>query len=195
MIHRSIPIHRKQIFDIHQKSKTFRNNKPFRTIAAAGAASLVMVMVMADDELKPARKEKKNNKRKKIKKDKWGQPLLPEPEDGEEEEQLAPVEAEAAETGPGSGDGGGEEAYEAHKVVASGMPYSTTEEEIRELFEECGPIRQLQLSRFPDSGNFRGLAFITFEVSMFSLSPVWFRGFDKEVLALSIREVWCMSTV
>jgi RNA recognition motif-containing protein len=117
---------------------------------------------MANDELKPPAPKNKKNKRKKVKKDKWGQPLLPEPENGETEEQLVPVEA--VETAPGSGAGGGEEAYEAHKVVVSGMPYSTTEEEIRELFEECGPIHQLQLSRFPDSGNFRGLAFITFEV-------------------------------
>uniref|UniRef100_A0A453J5W5 RRM domain-containing protein n=1 Tax=Aegilops tauschii subsp. strangulata TaxID=200361 RepID=A0A453J5W5_AEGTS len=40
---------------------------------------------------------------------------------------------------------------------------TTTEEEIRELFDQFGPIRSLQLSRFPDSGNFRGLAFVTFE--------------------------------
>ncbi|KAF3321048.1 ribonucleoprotein [Carex littledalei] len=118
---------------------------------------------MATDEPRPATKDRKN-KRKKIKKDKWGQPLPPESEEGEAEEQLAPVKAaQAPEPAPVFGSGGGEDAYEANKVVASGMPYSATEEEIRELFEECGPIHQLQLSRFPDSGHFRGLAFITFE--------------------------------
>lgn len=58
---------------------------------------------------------------------------------------------------------GGVESYECGKVVASGMPYTTTEAEIRELFERFGPIRSLQLSHFPDSGNFSGLAFVTFE--------------------------------
>ncbi|KAJ3689657.1 hypothetical protein LUZ61_018821 [Rhynchospora tenuis] len=117
---------------------------------------------MASDESKPAKKDKMN-KRKKVKKDKWGQPLPAESEEREAEEQVEAVAAEEEETAVGFSAGGGEESYEANKVVASGMPYSTTEEEIREMFEECGPIHQLQLSRFPDSGNFRGLAFITFE--------------------------------
>jgi RNA recognition motif-containing protein len=56
------------------------------------------------------------------------------------------------------------EGYEPGKVVASGLPYTTTEADIRKLFAFYGPLQSVQLSRFPDSGNFRGLAFICFEV-------------------------------
>ncbi|KAG6475808.1 hypothetical protein ZIOFF_065037 [Zingiber officinale] len=57
----------------------------------------------------------------------------------------------------------GTESHELTKVVVSGMPYSATEKQIRDLFKDIGPVAQLQLSRFPDSGNFRGLAFVTFQ--------------------------------
>ena len=36
------------------------------------------------------------------------------------------------------------------------------EDEVREYWEFCGPIEDLDLMRFPDSGRFRGIAFITF---------------------------------
>lgn len=100
--------------------------------------------------------ERKNRKKKKkAKKDKWGQPVLAAAEEAEE-----PIETPRQEDGPRSGVG---ESYEPRKVVVSGMPYSTTEQQIRDVFKDVGPIQQLQLSRFPDSGNFRGLAFLTFE--------------------------------
>lgn len=102
--------------------------------------------------------EGKNRKRKKkAKKDKWGQPVLAAAEDGEE-----PVESPQQEDGRLSSG----EWYEPYKVVVSGLPYSTTEQQIRDLFKDVGPIQQLQLSRFPDSGNFRGLAFLTFQVQL-----------------------------
>lgn len=101
----------------------------------------------------------KTKKRKKTKKDKWGQPIAAAADEPAvqqvQEEPVAEAAAEEARQG--------EESYECGKVVASGMPYTTTEEEIRGLFDKFGPIRSLQLSRFPDSGNFRGLAFVTFE--------------------------------
>ena len=104
----------------------------------------------------------KTKKRKKPKKDKWGQPIAAAADEPAQEQEApeAPVAAAAEEeTGQVA------EGYECGKVVASGMPYTTTEEEIRGLFDRFGPIRSLQLSRFPDSGNFRGLAFVTFEVN------------------------------
>lgn len=101
----------------------------------------------------------KTKKQKKTKKDKWGQPIAAAADEPAvqqvQEEPVAEAAAEEARQG--------EESYECGKVVASGMPYTTTEEEIRGLFDKFGPIRSLQLSRFPDSGNFRGLAFVTFE--------------------------------
>ncbi|ONK72864.1 uncharacterized protein A4U43_C04F24200 [Asparagus officinalis] len=66
--------------------------------------------------------------------------------------------------------------YEPGKVVVSGMPYSTTEEEIRDLFRDIGKVHQLQLSRFPDTGNFRGLAFVTFETEEAAASSLSLDG-------------------
>jgi RNA recognition motif-containing protein len=101
----------------------------------------------------------KAKKRKKPKKDKWGQPLSaasPEVEPSVEPAQEPPAKGVAPAAAP--------EGYEPSKVVASGLPYTTTEADIRKLFEFYGPLGSVQLSRFPDSGNFRGLAFVCFEV-------------------------------
>nr|CAD1844611.1 unnamed protein product [Ananas comosus var. bracteatus] len=101
----------------------------------------------------PSKEEEKKKKKKKAKKDKWGQPVLnswDEPQQEEEEEE----EEEAGVGGGGGGGGGGdgdEDTYERNKVVVSGMPYSATEQQIRELFDGVGAVRHLHLSRFPDS--------------------------------------------
>ncbi|KAM0926708.1 hypothetical protein ACQ4PT_003687 [Festuca glaucescens] len=115
----------------------------------------------------------KTKKRKKSKKDKWGQPIAAaadEPAVQQVHETPEEPVAEAEEAGERS------ESYECGKVVASGMPYTTTEEEIRGLFDKFGPIRSLQLSRFPDSGNFRGLAFVTFESDEVALKSLELDG-------------------
>lgn len=105
---------------------------------------------------------RKTNKKAKVKKDKWGQPLLVPVDDAEqarEDEQFQwNVEEKAVVPEQGT------ESHELTKVVVSGMPYSATENQIRDLFKDIGPVAQLQLSRFPDSGSFRGLAFVTFQV-------------------------------
>lgn len=117
----------------------------------------------ADAAAEAQRKTKNKRKKAKTKKDKWGEPVLAPVEDSQEvqeEEQPQREEEEMAVPVGCCGD----ETYEINKVVVSGMPYSTTEEQIRDLFKDVGPVVQLQLSRFPDSRNFRGLAFVTFQV-------------------------------
>jgi len=69
------------------------------------------------------------------------------------------------------------EGYEPSKVVASGLPYTTTEADIRKLFEFYGPLGSVQLSRFPDSGNFRGLAFVCFESDEDAVKSLELDGF------------------
>lgn len=87
-------------------------------------------------------------KKRRKTKDKWGQPL--------------PSADAVAELIVSEG-GGYEEEYESRKVVVSGLPYCTTEEDIREFVQEIGDITQMQMTRFPDTGNFRGLVFLTFK--------------------------------
>ncbi|KAJ0974454.1 hypothetical protein J5N97_016419 [Dioscorea zingiberensis] len=115
--------------------------------------------------------EGKKRKKKRARKDKWGQPLparIPEEEEEREVEQV-----------DGGGAGGQEprdSSYEANKVVVSGMPYFATEDQIRSLFEEIGPVQKLQLSRFPDSGSFNGLAFVSFETEEIAISSLKLDG-------------------
>ena len=55
-----------------------------------------------------------------------------------------------------------EDPYVPRRVYIGGMPYSYTEEQVREFWEYCGPIESIDMLTFPDTGRFRGIAFITF---------------------------------
>ncbi|URD78944.1 hypothetical protein MUK42_07753 [Musa troglodytarum] len=109
-------------------------------------------------------KERRNKKKKK--KDKWGQPVVALVEDAEQGREENPSQRDAEEQVEEEAAPGGSESYDPNKVVVSGMPYTATEQQIKDLFRDIGTVVQLQLSRFPDSGNFRGLAFVTFQVSL-----------------------------
>lgn len=52
----------------------------------------------------------------------------------------------------------------ATKVYVGGIPYYYAEEDIRHYFEGCGTITEVDCMKFPDSGKFRGIAMISFEV-------------------------------
>ncbi|XP_062216952.1 phragmoplastin interacting protein 1-like [Phragmites australis] len=143
---------------------------------------------MAAEEHAPRTKPhaNKTKKRKKPKKDKWGQTLSaaaaeepsvePEQEPSVELEQEPPAE-ETTEAAKAEETVAAAEGYELGKVVASGLPYTMTEAEIRKLFEWYGPLRSVQLSRFPDSGNFRGLAFVCFESDEVAIKSLELDGF------------------
>ena len=49
-----------------------------------------------------------------------------------------------------------------NRVYAGGMPFTYEEDSIREFWNFCGPIESLDVLRFPDTGRFKGIAFITF---------------------------------
>lgn len=52
----------------------------------------------------------------------------------------------------------------SRKVYVGGIPYYSTEGDIRSYFEGCGTIKEVDCMNFPDSGKFRGIAIITFKV-------------------------------
>jgi hypothetical protein len=56
--------------------------------------------------------------------------------------------------------------FDLKKVVVGGMPYYSTEDDIRDFFSECGTIEELDCMTFPDTGKFRGIGFITFKVHL-----------------------------
>ncbi|KAK9866702.1 hypothetical protein WJX84_003840 [Apatococcus fuscideae] len=49
------------------------------------------------------------------------------------------------------------------RVFVGGMPFSLEEDDIREYWTYCGEIEEMDLMRFPDTGRFKGIAFITFK--------------------------------
>lgn len=53
------------------------------------------------------------------------------------------------------------------KVYVGGIPYYSTEDDIRSYFESCGTVTEIDCMSFPESGKFRGIAIIGFKVSFF----------------------------
>ena len=51
----------------------------------------------------------------------------------------------------------------AKKLYVGNLPFSTTEDEVRELFEEFGTIESLAMINDRDTGRFRGFCFIEME--------------------------------
>lgn len=45
-----------------------------------------------------------------------------------------------------------------------GIPYYSTEDDIRSFFESCGTVTEVDCMKFPESGKFRGIAILTFKV-------------------------------
>lgn len=55
-----------------------------------------------------------------------------------------------------------ESGFIPRRAFIGGMPFWYTEDEIRQCWAECGEISDLTMLTFPDTGNFRGIVFITF---------------------------------
>ncbi|KAK3028825.1 hypothetical protein RJ639_038652 [Escallonia herrerae] len=49
------------------------------------------------------------------------------------------------------------------KVYVGGIPYYSTEDDIRSFFEGCGTITEIDCMRFSETGKFRGIAIINFK--------------------------------
>ncbi|RKF72293.1 Nucleolar protein 13 [Golovinomyces cichoracearum] len=49
------------------------------------------------------------------------------------------------------------------KVFLGNLSFDTTEDDLKENFEKCGPIKMLKLATFEDSGKCKGFAWILFE--------------------------------
>ncbi|KAJ6848732.1 protein gar2-like isoform X3 [Iris pallida] len=52
---------------------------------------------------------------------------------------------------------------EVKKVYVGGIPYYSTEDDIRSFFEGCGTVTEIDCMRFPETGKFRGIAILTFK--------------------------------
>lgn len=54
----------------------------------------------------------------------------------------------------------------SNKVYVGGIPYYSTEDDIRSYFDSCGTITEVDCMTFPESGKFRGIAIISFKVGI-----------------------------
>ncbi|KAG0586880.1 hypothetical protein KC19_2G124400 [Ceratodon purpureus] len=97
--------------------------------------------------------QSKRSKKKKKLLDKWGKKI----EDAAVVADEQAVNEEAPQNGSST-----EEKVDPKKVMVGGMPYYITEDDIHEFFKECGTIAELDCMTFPDTGKFKGIAFITF---------------------------------
>jgi len=52
---------------------------------------------------------------------------------------------------------------ESKCVFVSGLPYTTTDEEIKDIFKNCGIIEKLKIPKYQDTGRNIGYAHIYFK--------------------------------
>lgn len=74
------------------------------------------------------------------------------------------------------------------RIFVGGMPFSYTEGMIREYWEYCGPIETLDMMTFPDTGRFKGIAFITFATEEAFESALAYDGTDCDGQILKVQK-------
>ena len=74
------------------------------------------------------------------------------------------------------------------RIFVGGMPFGYSEEMVREYWEYCGPIESLDLMIFPDTGRFKGIAFITFATDEAYESALSCDGADCDGQILKVQK-------
>ncbi|CAN0837098.1 Phragmoplastin interacting protein 1 [Linum grandiflorum] len=75
----------------------------------------------------------------------------------------------------------------ATKVYVGGIPYYSTEDDIRSFFDSCGTITEVDCMKFPDSGKFRGIAIINFKTDAAAKRALDLDGADMGGFFLKVR--------
>ncbi|CAL0316272.1 unnamed protein product [Lupinus luteus] len=73
------------------------------------------------------------------------------------------------------------------KVYVGGIPYYSTEDDIRSYFESCGTITEVDCMYFPETGKFRGIAIISFKTEAAVKRALAFDGADMGGLFLKVQ--------
>ncbi|GAB2286734.1 hypothetical protein Dimus_021129 [Dionaea muscipula] len=74
-----------------------------------------------------------------------------------------------------------------NKVYAGGIPYYSTEDDIRSFFDHCGTITEVDCMKFPETGKFRGIAIISFKTEEAAKRALVLDGADMGGLILKIQ--------
>ncbi|BBN69471.1 phragmoplastin interacting protein 1, partial [Prunus dulcis] len=133
------------------------------------------------EEAKRPKKKNKKKKKKKNKKRKKEAKNEEEKKDGE----LGSEEQSVKETNNNSD--GKRTGMFLQKVYVGGIPYYSTEDDIRSYFESCGTITEVDCLRFPDSGKFRGIAIISFKTEAAAKRALALDGAEMGELFLKIQ--------
>ncbi|XP_052205953.1 phragmoplastin interacting protein 1 [Diospyros lotus] len=126
-------------------------------------------------EMEAAKKLKKNKKKQKNK-NKKGKKVE---KSANERSEQGLVETIKASDGQETGE-------VTRKVYVGGIPYYSTEDDIRSYFESCGTIIDVDCMKFPESGKFRGIAIISFKTEAAAKRALAFDGSDMGGLFLKI---------
>jgi hypothetical protein len=86
--------------------------------------------------------------------------------------------------GPGQIDDKG---YVERRAYIGGMPFWYSEEQIYEVWESCGAIEELTMLTFPDTGNFRGIAFVTFKTQEGFKAALAYHGDELDGKTLVVK--------
>ncbi|XP_021771330.1 28 kDa ribonucleoprotein, chloroplastic-like [Chenopodium quinoa] len=73
------------------------------------------------------------------------------------------------------------------KVYVGGMPYSSTEDDMWSFFDHCGTITDIDCMKFPETGKFRGIAFISFKTEEAAKKALALDGSDMDGFYLKIQ--------
>ncbi|WVZ95896.1 hypothetical protein U9M48_041603 [Paspalum notatum var. saurae] len=73
------------------------------------------------------------------------------------------------------------------KVYVGGIPYYSSEDDIRSFFEGCGSITDIDCMTFPESGKFRGIAILTFKTDAATQRALAMNGADMGGFYLKIQ--------
>lgn len=76
---------------------------------------------------------------------------------------------------------------ENKKVYVGGIPYYSSEDDIRSFFESCGTITEMDCMTFPETGKFRGIAFLTFKTEAAAKRALALDGADMGGFFLKIQ--------
>ncbi|KAG1371654.1 protein gar2 [Cocos nucifera] len=77
--------------------------------------------------------------------------------------------------------------HDAKKVYVGGIPYYSTEDDIRSFFEGCGTVPEVDCMMFPESGKFRGIVILTFKTEAAAKRALALDGADMGGFYLKIK--------
>ncbi|KAK6152899.1 hypothetical protein DH2020_012538 [Rehmannia glutinosa] len=131
------------------------------------------------EQLKKRKKSKKKKKRKKkVENGKVKEEGVDKNRSGDTGEQLVAKTNESIER---------KNMEVSDKVYVGGIPYYSTEDDIRSYFEGCGTITYIDCMTFADTGKFRGIALITFKTEAAAKRALALDGSDMGGLFLKIQ--------